>query len=188
MVPIMPVEPRSAHPVDLEPLSIGNRPTAELEAVAPSTIRIAPSPHSGTEFPRLAGYVITSELARGGMGRVLAGLEEKLDREVAIKVLLPGAHTSRFITESRITAKLPHPSIPPVYALGSLDDGSPFLAMKLVRGKTLAEELKSRPQVLHDLPRLSRSVRPSALLIHKASSIVISSLLTSWSVPLAKFR
>lgn len=87
----------------------------------------------------IPGYVITHELARGGMGRVLVGKELALDRDVAIKTLLPAADSSRFITEARITARLPHPSIPPVYSLGTLDDGSPYLAMKLVRGQTLAD-------------------------------------------------
>ena len=104
-------------------------------------------------LPSIPGYEIAGELARGGMGRVLAGRELTLDREVAIKVLLPGANAGRFLTESKITAKLPHPSIPPVYALGQLSEGSPYLAMKLVRGRTLAEELKARPTVLYDLPR-----------------------------------
>ncbi len=105
------------------------------------------------ELPSIPGYEIAGELARGGMGRVLSGRELVLDREVAIKVLLPGANAGRFLTESKITAKLPHPSIPPVYALGQLADGSPYLAMKLVRGRTLAEELKARPHILHELPR-----------------------------------
>src|SRR5688572_20807623 len=87
-----------------------------------------------------AGYELLGEIARGGMGRVLAGRELVLDREVAIKTLLPGANATRFLTEAKITARLPHPSIPPVYALGQLADGSPFLAMKLVRGQTLADE------------------------------------------------
>jgi tetratricopeptide (TPR) repeat protein len=93
----------------------------------------------------LANYEIRDEIARGGMGRVLAARELALDREVAIKTLLPGANPIRFLTESRITACLPHPNIPPVYALGQLEDGSPYLAMKYIRGQTLAAELESRP-------------------------------------------
>src|SRR5438309_2178425 len=45
------------------------------------------------------------------------------------------------------------PAAPPVHALGALPDGTPFLAMKLIRGKTLAELLKERPDPGHDLPR-----------------------------------
>jgi serine/threonine protein kinase len=93
------------------------------------------------------------EIARGGMGRVYAGHDRTLDREVAIKTLLPGANAQRFVIEAKITAKLPHPGIPPVYALGTLANGSPYLAMKLIRGRTLAELLKERPSPLDELPR-----------------------------------
>jgi WD40 repeat protein len=49
-----------------------------------------------------------------------------------------------FVREARITGRLPHPGIPPVYALGELPDGRPFLAMKLIRGDTLDKVLKAR--------------------------------------------
>jgi tetratricopeptide (TPR) repeat protein len=105
------------------------------------------------DAPTIPGYRITGEIARGGMGRVFAAIDLTLDREVAIKTLLAGAHAERFVTESKITAKLPHPGIPPVHALGTLPDGTPFLAMKLIRGTTLSEQLKARPTPRHDLPR-----------------------------------
>ena len=116
---------------------------------SPDTLPIVSGP-AGV-LPSIPGYALTGEIARGGMGRVLAGRELSLDREVAIKVLLPGADAGRFVTESKITAKLPHPNIPPVYALGALDDGSPFLAMKYVRGRTLADELTVRPDLKAEL-------------------------------------
>jgi len=118
---------------------------------APSTEPIFPA--SPADAPVIPGYIITGEIAKGGMGRVYSGRELSLDREVAIKTLLPGANAERFVTESKITAKLPHPNIPPVHALGTLADGSPYLAMKLIRGRTLAAELKARPDLKHDLSR-----------------------------------
>ncbi|MGL4421647.1 MAG: serine/threonine-protein kinase [Gemmataceae bacterium] len=110
-----------------------------------------PLPPDGA--PIVPGYRITDEIAKGGMGRVYAAHDVKLDREVAIKTLLPGANAARFVTESKITAKLPHPNIPPVHELGELADGSPFLAMKLVRGATLADQLLDRPDPEFDRPR-----------------------------------
>src|SRR5271154_5233525 len=76
------------------------------------------------------------------MGRVLAAHDLSLDRDAALKILLPGANADRFVRESKITARLPHPGIPPVHALGTLADGSPFLALKLIEGNTLAAEIK----------------------------------------------
>ncbi|HMO87193.1 MAG TPA: serine/threonine-protein kinase, partial [Lacipirellulaceae bacterium] len=87
------------------------------------------------------------------MGRVYAGYDLTLDREVAIKTLLPGANGVRFVVEAKITARLPHPNIPPVHALGTLDDGTPWLAMKLIRGRTLAELLASRERERPELLR-----------------------------------
>jgi serine/threonine protein kinase len=96
------------------------------------------------ELPEVPGYRVVGEIAHGGMGRVLAAHDLTLDREVAIKVLLPGSSAAdRFLRESKITARLPHPGIPPVCALGALPDGSPFRAMKLIAGQTLARELPS---------------------------------------------
>jgi serine/threonine protein kinase/tetratricopeptide (TPR) repeat protein len=113
-----------------------------------------------TELPAVPGYRVFREIARGGMGRVLAAFDLALDRDVAIKVLLPGANPDRFLRESRITARLPHPSIPPVHALGTLADGSPFLAMKLVVGRTLAAEMKSadRPHLLRAFTQVCEAV------------------------------
>jgi hypothetical protein len=105
------------------------------------------------DAPSIPGYRITAEIARGGMGRVYAAHDLALDREVAIKTLLPGADAERFVTEAKITARLPHPGIPPVHALGALADGTPYLVMKLIRGHTLAELLTKRPSPLQELPR-----------------------------------
>ena len=63
------------------------------------------------QFPpesTIPGYRITGLIARGGMGQVYAAFDETLQREVAIKTLLPGAPALRFITEAKITARLPH--------------------------------------------------------------------------------
>jgi formylglycine-generating enzyme required for sulfatase activity len=82
------------------------------------------------------------------MGVVYAAHDPTLDRKVAVKVMHPGQDAARFVLESKVTARLPHPGVPPVYALGALEDGRPFLAMKLIQGRTLADELPTT-----DLPR-----------------------------------
>ncbi len=113
-----------------------------------------------TDLPTVPGYRVLREIAHGGMGRVLAAHDLTLDREVALKIMLPGANVDRFVRESKITARLPHPGIPPVYALGTLADGSPFLAMKLVAGQTLAVELKTaeRPRLLQAFAQVCQAV------------------------------
>ncbi len=104
--------------------------------------------------PVVAGYDIESEIARGGMGVVYTAVDRAFGREVAVKVMLPGMSAAAFDREARITARLPHPGIPPVHALGSLPDGRPFLAMKLIRGDTLKDLLEARADPTADRARL----------------------------------
>ncbi|MFO0825035.1 MAG: protein kinase [Gemmataceae bacterium] len=116
------------------------------------------SARNTSALPVIPGYQVISELARGGMGIVFNAHDLSLDREVAIKTLLPELSTRRdlaaqFDREARITARLQHPGVPPIHALGTLSDGRPFLVMKLIRGRTLQDEidLVERPG---GLPRL----------------------------------
>lgn len=108
--------------------------------------------------PHVPGFDLDDEIGRGGMGVVYQARDRRLDREVAVKVVQEafrgdGEMARRFVAEAKITGQLQHPGVPPVHDLGELDDGSPYLAMKLVRGRTLAAALKDRPDPGHDLPR-----------------------------------
>jgi serine/threonine protein kinase len=113
------------------------------------------NPHStgaGRPLPQTAAtkrYTLGDELDRGGMGIIYRAADTVLGREVAVKVLHdkyePASEVAlRFAIEARITAQLQHPSIPPVHDLGTLPDGRPFLAMKLIKGQTLSALLKAR--------------------------------------------
>ncbi len=72
-------------------------------------VPIVGQPASAKETVLVPGYRVLHEIARGGMGRILAARDLSLDRDVALKILLPGASTHRFVRESKITARLPHP-------------------------------------------------------------------------------
>jgi len=99
-------------------------------------------------------YRIGAELARGGMGVVYLAEDILFEREIALKVLAPKLigtpAATRFLAEARITGQLQHPGIPPVHEVGTLSDGRPFLAMKLIKGQTLAELLKARTNLVDD--------------------------------------
>jgi serine/threonine protein kinase len=110
--------------------------------------------------PRSAAsrYLLGLEIARGGMGAFYRATDAALDREVAVKVLLErfapdSGAARRFLDEARITGQLQHPAIPPVHDTGTLPDGRPFLAMKLIKGDTLDRLLKARPDPSHDRGR-----------------------------------
>ena len=89
-------------------------------------------------------YCIREEVGRGGMGIVYRAYETSLDRDVALKFLSnkyapDSVAATRFVEEARITGRLQHPGIPPIHRIGTLPDGRPYLAMKLIRGRTLSE-------------------------------------------------
>lgn len=87
------------------------------------------------------------ELGRGAMGIVMLAQDNDLARPVAIKHLAPHLvhqplSLHAFIEEARLTGSLDHPNIVPVYELGQDEDGLPFFAMRLLRGRPLAEILR----------------------------------------------
>ena len=103
-------------------------------------------------------YHLVGEVARGGMGAVLKGRNVDLGRDLAIKVILE-EHCDhpeivrRFVEEAQIGGQLQHPGIVPVHELGRFPDGRLYIAMKLVRGRTLAALLEDRKGPADDRPR-----------------------------------
>ena len=94
-----------------------------------------------------ARYTVLGEIARGGMGAILKGLDRDIRRQVAMKVILSegplvGANVVRFIEEAQITAQLEHPNIVPVHDLDKDEGGNIYFTMKLVQGRSLGELLK----------------------------------------------
>jgi CHASE2 domain-containing sensor protein len=91
----------------------------------------------------IAGYRIVSLIGRGGMGVVYQAVQLTLDRPVALKLIDP-AHAddeefrARFVRESHVAASLEHPHVIPVYEARE-DGGLLFIAMRLVRGPSLAD-------------------------------------------------
>jgi serine/threonine protein kinase len=91
-------------------------------------------------------YRVLEPLGRGGMAAVYRAYEPSLDRYVALKVLpaeslAEPAFTARFRREAKVIAGLEHRSIVPIYAYG-IDEGVPWMAMRLVPGGTVAGELR----------------------------------------------
>ena len=73
-------------------------------------------------------------------------VDDRLGRVVAIKQLLTPvpASRARFEREARITARLEHPGVVPIYDRGVAEDGEPFYVMRRVAGHTLADEIDRR--------------------------------------------
>ena len=79
---------------------------------------------------------------QGGLGRLMIAQDGELNREIALKEILPAfaddqENRRRFVREAEITGNLEHPGIVPVYSLGEFADGRPYYAMRLIRGVDL---------------------------------------------------
>ncbi len=101
----------------------------------------------------LGRYKIVGELGRGAMGAVYRALDPLIDREVAIKTLLPNLPAdvmqevrARFLREARSAGRLSHPNIVTIFDVGE-HDGVAYIAMELLNGHSLLEILK-HPQRL----------------------------------------
>jgi serine/threonine protein kinase len=113
------------------------------ESISPETSalrELLPEP-----FLREKKYEIGGTVAMGGMGAILSAREATTERTVAMKVMLHGFsvdHLARFIAEAKVTARLEHPGIVPIYELGMDENEQVFYTMKFVRGITLHKVLK----------------------------------------------
>jgi WD40 repeat protein/tRNA A-37 threonylcarbamoyl transferase component Bud32 len=120
-------------------------------------------------------YVVDGEIAKGGMGRVIAARDRRLGREVAIKELLPKNRdaTRRFEREARITARLQHPSIIHVYEAGVWPGGEPFYAMHKVSGRSLDKVVAERATLNERLGLLPHVIAVADALAYAHSQRVV---------------
>src|SRR5258708_151249 len=96
---------------------------------------------------RVGRYEVESLLGEGGMGEVYAARDTQLGRRVALKVLHAGAaegSRARLLREARIAATFEHAGAAVVYEVGETE-GTPFIAMELVRGERLGVAARLLP-------------------------------------------
>ena len=141
-----------------------------------------------SQLPEIEGYDIQSILGFGGMGIVYTARHLKLDRIVALKMLLAGPYASpqeiaRFVRESQAVACLQHPNIVQVYDVGDLD-GRPYFTMELVDGGSLAEELAGAPQLPNRIAEMTITLARAVLSAHSKGIIASSGCIgRSWKRP-----
>ncbi len=115
-------------------------------------------------------YRVLRQLGEGGMGVVFEAEDQRLGRRVALKVLRPdGADPmarERLIREARVAAGVVHPLICQVYALGELGS-SPYIAMELVEGETLAGRLARGPLPPFEALRLAVTMIEALAVLHR---------------------
>jgi serine/threonine protein kinase len=122
-----------------------------------------------SELLAVPGFEIVGELGRGGMGVVYQARQVALQRSVALKMVLNGAHAgpkdlARFRAEAAVIARLQHPNIVQIYDVGEAA-GRPYFALEFVAGGSLAQHLHGTPQPVHPAAQM---VETLARAVHAA--------------------
>src|SRR6266540_3921731 len=131
-------EPTAAPPTDPP-----TRPASDPEATPQ-----VPTPLRGiagaVEMPWVPSYEILGKVGHGGMGVVYKARHKRLDRQVAIKVTLPGADADRFLREARLLARIKSPYVVTVHDFDVPENGCPVIVMEWVEGTTLAKVIQDQ--------------------------------------------
>jgi len=175
-LPVSPGQPGAAPPPGAGP--------SPQPAVTRGPARSSAS--TGTPIAEFGDYEILSTIARGGMGIVYKARQKKLNRIVAVKMILSGQFAGkeeieRFFVEAEAAAKLRHPNIVAVHEIGEWQ-GQHYFSMDFIDGKSLADLVREQPlpprraaefvskiadtvQFAHEQGILHRDLKPSNVLV-----------------------
>ena len=211
-------EPGSIGPngrtVSTQPLPVGSSSPPMKAAGQPHDVRTPSGPHgqSAGQAPQWEGpqagslidgaYRVVGPLGQGGMGMVVLAVDERLQRDVAIKLIRPAHVTDhkareRFLIEARAMARVRHENVVEIFSFGEIA-GSPYFVMEYVPGSNvanwlddliLANQLPSIDEALGYLDQICRGLaaihgsgavhgdlKPSNVLLGPASRVAIADL------------
>jgi serine/threonine-protein kinase len=151
---------------------------AELGALFPPSPvpdGMAPPLLPTADLPRIRGYEVQEVLGHGGVGVVYKAWHLRLNRAVALKMLLAGPYAppeelERFWREAEAVAGLRHTNIVPVYDVGDLD-GRPYFTMEYVEGGSLAQKLAGTPQPASQAAALVATLAQAIQFAHHSGII-----------------
>jgi tetratricopeptide (TPR) repeat protein/tRNA A-37 threonylcarbamoyl transferase component Bud32 len=131
--------------------------------------------HAGTDLPRIPGYEVEALLGRGGMGVVYKARQLRLNRFVALKMLITGAcagpqERARFQREAEAVASLHHANIVSVYDVGE-HEGWPYFTMEFVEGGNLARALAATPRPAREAASLLVTLAEAMKAAHKGGIV-----------------
>jgi serine/threonine-protein kinase len=153
---------------------------AQVEALLPGLgtppntfVTTAGPPTSG--LPQVPGYEVEVILGRGGMGVVYKARHLRLNRTVALKMLLAGAYAgpqerARFQREAEAVAGLRHVSIVQVYDVGD-HEGRPYFTMEFIEGGSLAQKLVGMPQPARQAAALVATLAEAVHVAHQGGIV-----------------
>jgi len=162
---------------------VGNEGLQQTLAFAPVTSAVEKS------FGYFGDYELLTEIARGGMGVVFKARQKRLDRIVALKMIISGdlagaEEVQRFKAEAEAVAQLDHPHIVPVFDVGEIN-GRNYLTMGFVEGQSLKQRLSEGPlspresaemmatvaaaiQHAHEQQIIHRDLKPANILLDQS--------------------
>jgi len=155
-------------------------PDCGAQLVFETQPRVRPAPESASQS--LVGQVIDNQFAidavlgTGAFGTVYRGTQVGLDRPIALKVptheiAADPVMAKRFAREARSAARVQHPGVVAIYAVGELADGRPYLAMQLVDGEPLDKILADGPVSPRRALRIMRAVASALSETHAAEVV-----------------
>jgi serine/threonine protein kinase len=132
-------------------------------------------PHPVLVGRTLQHYHIVEKIGEGGMGVVYRARDERLKRDVAIKVLPPELVTDperkkRFIQEARAVSALSHPNIVTIFDIVS-EEGCNFIVMEYVAGKTLSQKIGRKGMKLNDVLKHAIQIADALTAAHAAGIV-----------------
>ena len=156
----------------LEP---GGALTGDFGAEVGRALDLQPAAHILTPGNSIEHYEVIELLGRGGMGEVYRARDRRIDREVALKVLLPQFSAdpdrlARFRREAQVLAAINHPGIASIYGLAEQDTVR-ALVLEYVDGVTLAERLESGAMSVTEAVAIARQLAEAIEAAHEAGII-----------------
>ncbi|MDG3005329.1 protein kinase domain-containing protein [Paludisphaera mucosa] len=148
-----------------------------LVALLRASARTGPAEGEGEAAPVAipSGYALEAVIGRGGMGVVHRARQVGLGRLVALKRIAAGADASpaelaRFRVEAEAAASLRHPNIVPIHDVGVID-GTPFYAMELLEGGSLADRLAAGPMPAREAAALTATLARAIEHAHRGGVV-----------------
>jgi eukaryotic-like serine/threonine-protein kinase len=132
-------------------------------------------PPLGTKVRYIGDYELLEELGRGGMGVVYKARQSKLNRLVALKMILAGEYAvvkelARFRSEGHAVARLQHPNIVQIFEVGE-HDGHPYFSLEFVDGGSLAQKLDGTPLPPRPAAKLVETLARAMHAAHQAGVV-----------------
>ena len=129
----------------------------------------------GGELPQIPGYEMQRVLGRGGVAIVYLAHHVRLQRSVAVKMLLAGPlaktrELERFSRETRTLAELHHPNIIQIFDVGDYN-GCPYFTMEYLNGGSLSDRVKERPMPAKDAARMIAALAEAIHAAHESEII-----------------